>query len=470
VSDETTEVAVSDETTVVTTTKPKRQRRVLVLGIIVLAAVVLLAGTMTTWVRRQALNTNEFVKASDRMLERPEIRSALSFYIVDQLYQAVDIAGELKKDLPDNLQGLAGPVAAGLRTPAATAVDRLLATSQVRVIWHTVVSKAHVTLVRVLKGQPIAKGTTTTANGTVVLNVRDLVVLLGDRLGLPSAVLDRIPADVGQITVVKSSDLSVAQDGVKLVERMSVLLFLVVVALLALAVYLAAGWRRVALRDAGLAILVVGLLTLMIQRLIGNYVVNSLTKLPANRPAVRVSWLITTSLLRGIAWSTVTVGLLVILAAALAGATRPAIATRRFLAPAFAARPALLWGGTAIVVLLVSLWAPLPVLSTWYGFLIFVAVGFGGVEAMRRQCAREFPDASFTDVSFAGARNAPRALAGAMRSATDRLRRSSTPASSVDEIARLHELHLAGALTDEEFSAAKRALLSDVATPVAPPA
>ena len=43
----------------------------------------------------------------------------------NDLYDQVDVAGELQAKLPTDLQGLAGPLAGALRSPATGAVDRL---------------------------------------------------------------------------------------------------------------------------------------------------------------------------------------------------------------------------------------------------------------------------------------------------------------------------------------------------------
>ena len=69
--------------------------------------------------KRQALDTDNWVSASSEMLEDPTIRAALSEYLVNELYQAVDVKAQLAEQLPDQFQGLAGPLAGALREPAA---------------------------------------------------------------------------------------------------------------------------------------------------------------------------------------------------------------------------------------------------------------------------------------------------------------------------------------------------------------
>jgi hypothetical protein len=72
-----------------------------------------------------------------------------------------------------------------------------------------------------------------TTDGVVTLELGDLVRDLGDDLGLPSGLIDAIPPDVGQIVLFESSGLEKAQQIVRIVELLSVLLFIVVVGLYA---------------------------------------------------------------------------------------------------------------------------------------------------------------------------------------------------------------------------------------------
>jgi drug/metabolite transporter (DMT)-like permease len=202
-------------------------------------------------------------------------------------------------------------------------------------------------------------------------------------------VVDRIPADAGQVVLVSSDELAEAQDAVATIEWASVLLFILVVALFVAAVVLARGWRRVALRNVGVAVLVVGLLLLVIHRLVGNYVVDNFVNVEANRDVAASVWLIATQLLRDIGRNSVAIGVLILLAAALAGPSRSATAVRRFIGPAVTGHPAVLWGGAAVLFLLLVLWAPLPVLETWWGALTAAAILAVAVEALRRRCAQD---------------------------------------------------------------------------------
>ena len=93
-----------------------------------------------------------------------------------------------------------------------------------------------------------------TANGTVTLDLRTVLINLGEQLGLSANLVGKLPPDAGQITILHSNQLSVAQDSVRAVRLLSVWLIVLVLLLWALALYLARGARRTTLRDIGWSI------------------------------------------------------------------------------------------------------------------------------------------------------------------------------------------------------------------------
>ena len=88
-----------------------RPHRVLVVVLLSLAFVTGLIGMFAVWVNRQALNTYNWTETSGKLLENKNVQTALSAYLVDQLFTNVDVAGELQKVLPPQASALAGPAA-----------------------------------------------------------------------------------------------------------------------------------------------------------------------------------------------------------------------------------------------------------------------------------------------------------------------------------------------------------------------
>ena len=105
-----------------------------------------------------------------------------------------------------------------------------------------------------------------TGDGTVTLDLRDVVVELGTELGISQSTLDRIPAGAGVVTIMQSSQLATAQTAVKALKVLSAALLVLVLVMYGLAIYLARGHRRATLRNVGWALVIVGLLVLVARR------------------------------------------------------------------------------------------------------------------------------------------------------------------------------------------------------------
>ena len=225
-----------------------------------------------------------------------------------------------------------------------------------------------------------------TGNGVVTLDVTELLKQLGAALGVPAAALDRLPANAGMITIMKSDQLALAQDGVRSVRVLSVWLLVLVLALYGAALYLARGSRRKTLAHIGWGLVIVGLLLLVARKVFGNYVVNSLTQ-PEYRVPSQHIWLIATAILGQIGLATILYGLVTVAGALVAGPSHPATALRHWLAPALNTRPELTWGTAAFVYLLVVLWGGTHALQTLWGS----PAARGALRRRRRRAAQADP-------------------------------------------------------------------------------
>jgi hypothetical protein len=359
----------------------QRTRTTIAWVLFVLGTLVILVGSLAVWVKRQALDTDAWVETSSNLLENDEVREALSVYIVDQLYANAEPQEVLEAQLPENLQGLAGPIAGALRQPAVEGVDRFLQRPRVQAAWEEINRITHQELMAVLNDE--TRGNITTGEGTVTLHLRTLVVNIGTELGFGEQLDARLPPDAGGIVILQSDQLEAAQTGVKAIKWMSWLVILIAFACWAGAIWLASG-RRSMLRNIGAALLVVGILLLVIRRAVGNYIVDALTSGESLRGAVDSTWLIGTSLLRTIGWALIVYGLVILVGTWLAGPSRYAFRARQAIGPTLRDRPGLAWGVLAVVYLLLVLWAPVPALSSWVGVLILGALVALGFEAFRR--------------------------------------------------------------------------------------
>jgi hypothetical protein len=356
-------------------------------ALIVLAAVIALAAALNVWVKRQALNTDNWTSSSTQLLENEEIRGAISVYLVNQLYENVDVGQALEERLPPATKPLAAPIAAALQPALVRATDTLLGRPRVQALWENANRRAHELLIAVLDGD---KGVLESTNGNVVLNLRPLLEQLVAETGLGERILERLPPDAGQIVVMEGNQLDVARKSVKTVRALSYFLAFLVLALFALAIYIARGRRRRMLMAAGGSMLIVGLLVLVTRRLAGNYLVDALVGNPDGERPVSAAWAVGTDLLRDVGINVVIYGLLAIFAAWIAGPSRAATAVRRQAAPTMRDHPALVYSGVAVALLVLLLSGPTDAQRV-YPLLGVFALAFVGTEILRRQTAREFP-------------------------------------------------------------------------------
>jgi hypothetical protein len=366
------------------------RRRALIWTLIVVASLIGLGSILTTWVDRQMLDEESWRTASAELIEDAQVREALSVYLVNQLYDNVDLAAGLEQRLPPDLKGLAAPLTGALRQPTTDAVERLLEAPRVQQLWINATSAAQQKLVNVLEDKTGAG--ISTGEGVVTVDLGELVTELGADLGVPASALARIPPDAGVITVMRSDQLAAAQTGVKVLRVLSVLLLVLVLAMYALAIYLAKGERRRTLRNVAWAFVLVGLVVLAVRRLAGAYTVEALTS-PTSSDTGHDVWLISTSILGQIGWAAIIYGVIGVLGAVLAGPTSVGTAIRRWIAPVLNRRPGFVWAGAAVVYLLLIAWGPTHALRTAWGIALLGALVAGGILALRHQTLREFPAA-----------------------------------------------------------------------------
>jgi hypothetical protein len=424
------------------------------------------------WINRQALETDSWTETSSELLEDPAIRTAVAGFLVDRLYEEVDVTAELSQALPPRAQPLAGPAAGALRNLAERIANELLQRPRVQALWEDANRAAHEQLIFILEGG--GPGVSTEA-GVVTL---DLTVILGElaqRTGLSGNLVAKIPPDAAQIEVLQSDELDFAQDVADSLRPLALLLTLLALALYGGAIAVARDRRRETLRAAGYGFIAGGALMLVARGLAGDAVVDALATTEAVRPAAESVWEIGTSLLHEAATAAIAYGVVIVLAAWLAGPTRVAVGARRALAP-YLRQPGYAYGGLLAIVLLLVWWGPTPATRRLVPGLILLGLLVAGLALLRRQTAREFPDAPMPDLgaavrgwaervrsAFTARREpTPAAPASGTRGNGGALAAAEATADALASLERLADLHDRGALTDEEFAAQKRELLTPV--------
>jgi hypothetical protein len=428
-----------------------RRHRGLVRTFIVLGAIIGFFAVFAVWVSRQLLETDTWTNTSQQMLENHDIQVALAGFLTDAVYSSVNVQGELEKALPPRAQPLAGPAAGGIRELVNKLALEALQRPRVQQLWVDANRLAQQTLLTIVKG---GTSTVSTQNGTVTLNLSTVIDEVGSTAGID--VSGKVPPTVGNITVLKSSQLSTAQDIVNALRPLALALTLVTLALFALAIYLARGWRREALRSVGIAFIVVGLVVLFARTLAGNYVVNGLVSTESLKAAAHAAWSIGTSLLAAGGSAVIGYGIVIVLGAWLAGPGRLARWLRRELTPvlrdARLAYPAL-----AFILLLVFWWNPTPGTARFLPSLVLIVLAAVGLEALRRVAIRDFPDETMATASgrWNERLDAIRGRFGRTQGVSQVPPPQEDRISALERLARLHD---SGALTDAEFEREKASL------------
>ena len=447
--------STAETTSVPATARQGRGRSVAMWATLVVAGLLLLLSSFAVWVNRVALNTQTFTDTSSELLADNAIRSAVATRAVDELFSSVDVQAEVEKQLPKDFKSLSGPATAGLRQASYQIADRALEQPRLQSLFALTLEEAHKTLVQVLEG---GGPRVSTQGGDVTLNLRTIITETADRIGIGKQVADKIPADAGQIVVLRSDQLKTAQNGFQLLKTLA--WFLPILTLLAFAgAVLLARERRRAVRGVGAVLVAVGALGLLAANLTRNYLVNALVADRENRPAANDAWNILTDLMRSTFRWMIFIGILFLIAAWLAGPGRRALASRRLLAPALRNRvwAYLVLGLVGILLLLNS---AVVDFTRFLVLVILLVLGATWIELTRGQTLREFPDAGAE--LFGDARTRLSGWWEERRTSSATAAAPSAPATSVDVTARLAnlaDLHTKGALTDEEYAAAKAQVL-----------
>ena len=432
-----------------------RGRRISVRVILVLATVLAVLAIFSIWANRQLLNPTNWSNTSTQLLQKQTVRSAMSAYLIDQLYANVDVSAEIKSGLPKQLQPLSGPLSGALHNLAEQGAEVALENPRVQNIWRNANRAAAQTLVTIVNG---GGQRVQIEGGTVSLNLRQVVADIANRLGLPSSVAEKLPASVATLKVVTSKQLGLVRTAAKGLHALAVWLVVIVLALYALAIYLAVGHRRRTLMWVGWSLVLSGVLVLVGRKIGQGEIVAAVTSDASIEPAARDAYSVATSLLVQVASASIIIGVPVILSAWLAGPAQWAVAARRFLAPLFRERAGLPYWLTAGLLALVFIWGPIPSTRNPPTMLVYTVLGFVGAFVLARQISAEFPDVEAVSMRAAmhDYKHALGQRVGRLRSGAAKGGGSSTAA----ELERLAALRDRGAISDEEYAAAKRDVIS----------
>jgi hypothetical protein len=361
-----------------------RPRLIAARALTVLAILLALVGMLAFYVAHTALDEAGFKTISENMIQSDAIRTQVANTAVDQLYANVDVEAAIAERLPPAQKGLAPVLAGILRSGADRAAVTVLERPRVQQAWVEVTTRTQRQLVRLLDDK---NKFVQTDGGKVVLDLRPIIIQLGDQIVVIQRVAQKLPASAGRITIIDESQLQTAQTITKILRALANWMLPLALLVAALAIWLARGRRRIELRALAIGVLLVGLLMLAARRVAGGYLVDNLAKDDSVKPAVRDAWSILTQALVDRAWVWITLGIVTLLGVWFVGETRRAGQARRAAQPILEKRVttyAIVAGSVFVLALIAPLFA-----RGWTMSLLLLALVIVGVEVVRNIVLRE---------------------------------------------------------------------------------
>ena len=361
--------------------------RVIAARVLTVVAILLaLVGMLAFYVAHTALDEAGFEAVSRNMIENDAIRTQVANTAVDQLYANVDVEAAIAERLPPDQKELAPVLAGLLRSGADQAAVAALERPRVQTAWVEVTTATQRQLVRLLDDK---NKFVQTDGGKVVLDLRPIMIELGDQVVVIGRVAEKLPDSAGKITIVDESQLETAQTITKVLRAVADWMWLLALVVAALAVWLARGRRRLELRALAIGVLVVGLLLLAVRRFAGDYLVDSLVNDDAVKPAGHEAWSILTQTLSDRAWVWIILGVVTLLGVWFVGDGARAARARGAAAPALESRATtyVIAAGALLALVLV---AP-QIARGWLSALILIGLIVAGIEVVRNIVLRGPP-------------------------------------------------------------------------------
>jgi putative oligomerization/nucleic acid binding protein len=460
-----------------------RGRRRTVKALVVLGSILAFLSVFAIWTERQALNTDDWVETSGQLIQNRTIRAELARYMVDQLYENVDVEADIESRLSDDIKDIAGPVSSGFRQVAPTVMEKVLETSTAEDLWEEANRSAHEQLIAVLEDK---KEAVSTEEGTVTLKLSSLLTDLAEQAGVSTGLAEKIPPDAADIEILRSDELKTAQNIAIAVKGLALVLSILTFAAFAAAIYFSRDGRWVTVLFSGIGLIAAGFAVIVVRQIAGGIVIDQLVTVDSAKPAGEAAWSIATSLMVSIATTAIVIGVLFALAGWLASPTDSARAVRRVIAPTLRHHVAYVYTGLALLVCFYFLTAPTQGLRSLLTTLIVAGMAAFGIHELRRQTEEEFPGAEYDEVfgqtrdrvvnavkeanigERVGEQASKLRLPEVRRPEAREAEETEAPTTVLSEedarlarLERLATLHQKGVLTDEEFTAEKARLLGD---------
>jgi hypothetical protein len=252
--------------------KPRRARRAgrwtVATVLLVIGCLLLPIAAVALWARTVVFDTDRYVATVAPLARDPAVQNAVADRITAEAFAALDIDGFTRQAIdalvrqgaPPALVALQQPMVNGVRSFTRSQVGNVIATDTFARAWEQANRIAHEGLVAALKGT--RGGTIEVQSGTVSVNLGAFIETVKPQLiaaGIPFA--DRIPTVNMSFPIVRSAEIPKIQRAAGLLNNLAVPLALFAFLLLAAAVWLAPGHRRMlSIAGFGMAVALLAML------------------------------------------------------------------------------------------------------------------------------------------------------------------------------------------------------------------
>lgn len=230
--------------------------------LIVLACLLAPVSVASVWASTELADTDRYVETVAPLGEDPAVQEALALEVTTTVFESLDIEGFTREALTtlagqpnvppriaDALPALAVPLADGVESFTRDQVDRLLSSPEFSQLWAEVNRLAHEQVVTLLEGNP--GGAVSAQDSTISLNLGPIVAAVKERLvGQGFELANNIPAVDRSFVLAESDAIDEAQGLFRLLNTLGLWLPLVTLGLFVTGVLLARDRRRALAKGA----------------------------------------------------------------------------------------------------------------------------------------------------------------------------------------------------------------------------
>jgi hypothetical protein len=333
--------------------RPERRRRrwgrtALAVVLIVIACVLAPLSVVSVWARSEVTDTDRYVDTVAPLAHDPAVQEAITANITNTIFQYIDVQGltqqaftalaergSLPPTLATQLQALAVPVANGVRSYTESQVHRVVQSQAFAQAWEEANRTAHEQLVAALTGD--TSGGVVIEDNAVKVNLAAFIEVVKDRLVASGFELaSRVPEVNATFVIFQSADISKVQRGFDLLNTLGLWLPFILVALVALGIYVAPN-HRLAFIGAGIGVALAMLITAVALVAVRRAYLNGVPDEVLSPEAATALFDSSVRFLREALRAGFLIGLLVAAGAFLTGPSITAVTIRRWLVAGFAA-------------------------------------------------------------------------------------------------------------------------------------